>query len=699
MASRNSELVSDLKDKFKASVEHEVWKSFIKNATTDFEFLEGIQWTSTEISALQERGQPATVENEIKPIIDRIKGQYVSQKTRILFKGRNLGADEQHNDTLTALALHIQQQTGYEFEESDMFDDGQACGMGVIESFITYEPDMTPKINFRAENALNIFPDPNSKRYNWNEDAEYICRAKWVSYNEAKELYPDYKEEINSFINSNPVTNDSQTMEKNHLIDERLKRIRIVEVWYKNWSNRKIAIGNFGVKDVTGFRSKESSELKKLYPDVKFHLQPEVKIKVGILVGDCIVEDKDSPYEHNMFPFIPYFVNRRKNGEPYSTVRLLKDPQMEINKRRSKALHLLNTNQAVFEEGSVKDDYELKQEMAKPDGLLKYRKGFKFEINKNIDLAATQIQLQSESKSSIARISGISDESMARHSEIRSGIGLQRKQLMTNIIMLPMFANLRRTRLIIGKHIFELIKQFYNEEKVFSVLDDMNKAKEYALTMDSIASIKEKIYDVIVEEAPDTTTIQEEQLTYLSEFIKGIGLPPNVGVALLPIFFRLSQLKNKDEIIKMLEALQQIPPEKPKMSLSLAWDKLYPEEKASFAQQMGWEDLAQFEMQMQRPPSQEVGKADPEMELNKAQMDLELKQAEHGMKMDMEREKHEIKVATEIDKHDIKMQHMEHQGMQKASQSQMNHDMKMSQAKDQSELKKMMAMKPQRDSE
>lgn len=631
-------ILTDLQDKFKASVESETWKTFITNATNDFEFKEGIQWSTSEIAELAKRGQPATVENEIKPVVDRINGFYTQQKTRIIYKGRNAGKDEESADRLSALALHIQQQTGYEFEEGEMFEDGQGCGFGVIEAFIEYGRDLTPNIKLKAENCLNIFPDPNSKNYNWNEDAEYICRAKWLSFGKAKQLYPKYKDDIEGYINNNPVSNDSQTMERNHLIDIRLKRIRIVEVWYKEWVMRRFAVSADlgGVVEITDWKAKQISELKRL-PDVKFHDSVESKIKIGMFCGDVLLEDKDSPYEHTLFPFIPYFVSRRKNGEPYSVVRMLKDQNMEINKRRSKALHLLNTNQVIFEEGGVRDEDELRTEVAKPDGIIKYRKGFKFEIIKNIELAASQLNLQAESKSSIARVSGIPE---LRSSEVRSGIGKQREQMRDDVGLASIFGNLRRTRLMIGNIILELIKQFYTEEKAFSVLDDMNQAKQFTLSMDEINAIKENSYDVIIEEAPNTTTIQEEQFAYLAELVKGLPIPANVGIALLPIFIRLSQLKNKEEVIKLIEQLQQVPPERPKTSLSLVWAELYPEEKAVFAQMMGLDELAQFEMQAQRPPKQETSKPNPEVELASAQMNMDMEQQKHGLKMQHEHEKH-----------------------------------------------------------
>ena len=68
-------------------------------------------------------------------------------------------------------------------------------------------------------------------------------------------------------------------------------------------------------------------------------------------------------------------------------VRQIIDPQKEINKRRSKALHLLNVNQVIFDEGAVKDKQATAIEMSRPDGMIEKRKGYEFIIDKNTDLS------------------------------------------------------------------------------------------------------------------------------------------------------------------------------------------------------------------------------------------------------------------------------------------------------------------------
>lgn len=587
---KDQEVLNDLIDKFNASLEHPAWQNFAKNAPKDFRYKQGEQWTSTEIKKLNDRGQAATVENEIHPIIERLRGKHKTQKTRTIYRGRNIGPDEQKSNILTDLALHTHQVSDYEFEEGDCFDNGNTCGFGVIETKITFSNDLQPQVIKENTESLDIYPDPQSKRYDWNKDADYITRAKWMPVAKARALYPKFKKQIKALTSeeNTDLWDDREDVKRDNYVDTKNQRVRVMETWWKKYELRKVVFTDDGPKDVTDTKKPDGEVFTQIFP----------KMQKSIWMFNILIENGKSPYDHDLFPFSPYFVYRKKDGEPYSTVRLLEDVQDEINKRRSKALHLLNTNQAIMEEGAVQDDDALRSEMAKPDGLVKFRRGFKFEVDKNVEVAQTQMLFQQESKASIPRISGISDEAMGRRSEIRSGIGLQRKQLMTEIIAVPVFDNLRRTRKMVGRLEYELYKQFYTEEKEFLVTDELGKERQVKLDREGIKAIQEGIYDIIIEEAQDTTTIQDEQFQMIQQAIQGMGLPPAIALAILPMLFQASQLRSKDAIVAKLEQLASAPPsETPKISLNLSWANLTKEEKAAFARLMGQPELAQFELQ------------------------------------------------------------------------------------------------------
>ena len=67
------------------------------------------------------------------------------------------------------------------------------------------------------------------------------------------------------------------------------------------------------------------------------------------------------------------YVDRDNNR--YGFVRELIPLQDEVNKRRSKALHLMSVNQLHYEEGAVDDIERARKEMNRPDGTIKYNPG------------------------------------------------------------------------------------------------------------------------------------------------------------------------------------------------------------------------------------------------------------------------------------------------------------------------------------
>ena len=85
------------------------------------------------------------------------------------------------------------------------------------------------------------------------------------------------------------------------------------------------------------------------------------------------------------------YINRENMR--YGMVRGLISLQDEINKRRSKALHLLSVRQVVAEQGAVQDVDKARREIAKPDGYVEVMPGLKFEVQESSDLASGQFQL------------------------------------------------------------------------------------------------------------------------------------------------------------------------------------------------------------------------------------------------------------------------------------------------------------------
>src|SRR5574341_705020 len=198
----DEELLLYLNQLFQSALDHPTWIEWRREALKCFQYREGEQWSAAELDELKKRGQPDTRNNQIHVTIERMVGQFVQQKTRLAFRGRN-PTDAPLADTYSDLLLFIRQQTGEEFEEREQALDGFTTGFGIAYVGITFDEMYNPKIEVKHKDCFTIFPDPYSRRYDWNEDARFVAEAPWTDLDELIALYPSKKVELTRFVDPN----------------------------------------------------------------------------------------------------------------------------------------------------------------------------------------------------------------------------------------------------------------------------------------------------------------------------------------------------------------------------------------------------------------------------------------------------------------------------------------------------------------
>ena len=82
-----------------------------------------------------------------------------------------------------------------------------------------------------------------------------------------------------------------------------------------------------------------------------------MRIHVALMTEVGLLWFSESPYRHNKFPLTPIWCYRRgRDGAPYGVIRRLKDIQVDVNKRASKALHILSTSKIIMDYDALPDD-------------------------------------------------------------------------------------------------------------------------------------------------------------------------------------------------------------------------------------------------------------------------------------------------------------------------------------------------------
>lgn len=602
---------------FRTSLDHPTWVDFRANGQGDYDYREGNQWDREEKKVLKIRNQAPSVNNQCAVTVSRLVGGFVVRKMKTKFQARTASPEAAATaDVLNDLYRHIKQQNRLEYEERDQFKDGSTCGFGVLKAEVTFDDLFQPQIRlWRILGLDECFPDPWSRRFDWNEDALFINHAKFVDFPTAVELWPDYKDQWNSLASDGTFEGQlvgiEQFTNKNYLdLDDKghPRRVRIIEQWKKHKKREELLIlGEAGkaprVINATDMTRAERKQLEMAGHDVREITRIKDVMHMVQFCGGILLEHKVDPHRTPLFPFIPYYVDRKENGEPFSMIRLARPLQDAINRRESKALHLINTNRATYEKGAISDENKLAEEMAKPDGIIEVNKGFyeKFRIDNNLQLAETQFAMHQSAIADYKRIT-VNPEAMGDKSEVRSGAGIARKQQATEVTIAPIYDDYRRTREITARLVLALIKSYYTEEKVFLVTNDLKQVQTVHLGAKNIAALKTEIYDVAVEEAPDQTTRSQEQLQILGQVLS--SLPVNDPRTLL--FLELSDIANKEETIQVFKQMMTPPPPEPRFSLAIQWDALTTPEKIAWAKKLGMPELMQAEMMAPTKPSNEM---------------------------------------------------------------------------------------------
>ena len=650
-----SKVLTMLDEYFQQALADPSWREAREEMVQCFDYKENRQWTKQELEDLRARGQPATVNNQVKVTIDRIVGQFTQLKTRTVFKPRNGDIDTPVAQAMTDIYSYIRQSSGLDFEERDVVEDGATGGFGVFETCIEGSDDdpLGQEVIVRAEDCFNIFPDPRSRRYDWNIDARYICRAKWVDQDYAKEMYPKKKGQIGSLFTDSGTSQlaDIDALRGEAYVDYKRDRVRLIEVQYKESEQvKKYVFSDGKIMEDDDVDAKLLAMADQAGITYETKEDREDYICIGVFCSGILFEHGRS--KRKRYSFDPYFVNRKKSGAPYSMITTAIPIQDAINKRESKALALLTLNQTKAEKGAVADIPEWQSQNAKPDGFLEIEEGFfdKVQIDKNLELAQSQNQMHQQSKQDFRLVTGVNPDALGEKSEVRSGVGIQRKVAMTGLVIAPIFDNFRRTRECLAKTIHDAVCIAYTAQKILTITDNPKESRAITLSNETLEGVKQTKYDIIISEDQDFDTVQEQQQEIISRALPQLL---QFGPEWAEFLIEMSSIREKGAMLAKIKEMRQAAPKKDhNISYTAQLDRLSIVEKVFLYQEMGMPPQMIQAMMQQSPPPTQI------LDQQAQQMDAQGKAQAEQAKLQAEGIRQQGQIATEQHKHGLEQAKM-----------------------------------------
>lgn len=521
-----------------------------------FQFYDGEQWTPGEKDEILERGQQPTVINTIKPTVDMVCSVETERRCDIQVCGRE-ESDDNKASLLTALLKHVFDVCNFDYYHSICFKEACIGGRSWVECSIYTDERGKDMVKVDHVPWENVYLDPYSRKPDAS-DARFIIKVKWVDRDVLKKLFPDKADEIDSTFDDDykgqeyEAQMEASDRGQEFYYDPKTQRVKICECYYTVPEKRKVRILN----EQNG-KTTEKEIFKQAVHYVIF--------SDDIILKGSATEDSanKNPLGIDCFPLIPIYCMRDRNGRPMGIVRGLIDIQDQINKLNSKFLWSVATNRVIIEEGAVRDEALLHEEMQKPDGLAilndgglsklriddKYRDLSYMSNHLNFLLATEQ------------RISGINDSMLGmggtnERSGIMQSTRISQGAAMQTTILENMYFSKQRIALVL----LRLIGKFYTDYRVVRVTQPNGLTDNFEFNLPGrdkngnpviLNKIEDTLYyDVILKKVPPFNSIRDRQLTIFAEVLKSGVIPAPIAAKMM---LSLADVPKKEDLILELE--------------------------------------------------------------------------------------------------------------------------------------------------
>lgn len=594
----------------------------------DHKFYDGDQWEEDDAAELKERGQKATVFNQVKPTCDWIIG--TEKRTRIDYQVLPRGKEDRPlAETKTKILKYVSDVNKEQFHRSRAFEDAVKSGVGWLEAGVKSDIEDEP-VFVRWEDWRNIWWDTLHVEPDYS-DARYLFRSKWVDFDVAASMFPErvnvvklavqkddlYWQEEDQQIDVDPVEGEAgfalELSGDTGVTTWARNRVRLIEAWYKEPMRGLVMKGReIGTLNGVMYDPKNQNHVMLVNEGLaSTHDAVRMGIRVMIFCSRGILFDGPTPYNHNRFPFIPIWAHRKKtDNSPYGVIRQLRDPQEDLNKRRSKALHILNTRQVVADENATDDWDDIKQEVDRPDGLIRLKPGTRFDFQTDTQLANEHVMLMNQDAEYIERVGGVNDEMMGRQTNAISGRAIQARQDLGTTLTMTMFDNLRLAFQLVGEVKLSLVEQFYSEEKVIRIQGAPNQWDFEELnyqdpeTGEVLNDITASQADFVIDQQNFTANMRQAAFEQLMSMME--KLPPEVSMNLLDIVVDMSDVPLKEILVQRIREItgQKDPSRDPEDPEIVAQEQAKAEQQAREQQLL--EAIQQLEMRLKAAQAEKL---------------------------------------------------------------------------------------------
>lgn len=586
----------------------------------DEDYQDHMQWRPEDARELMDRGQAPVVFNEGRQTIEWICGteKRLRKDYKVLPRERD---DEAMAEVKTKLIKYTDDVNMTQWHRSRAFRQSVTAGLSWLEEGVNRDPERE-LIYSGWEDWRNVYRDSHSRNLDYNVDARYLFRRRVVDLDYGVALLPQSRDHLLAMAGRHDdldpegiwymgeqLTNASETewgtaasifgarasniARSGYYDNSRRRAVELLECWYRVPEQVSVFADGMLAGKVFNFADplhvqERTVGAARMYDSVKF------RMRVQICTRDAPCLDMPSPFRHNRFLMVPLWGYRRaRDGLAYGAWRGMRDIQDDLNKRRSKALYALSVNRVIMDKGAVDDIDDLREEAARPDGIIikNLNKDLKFDTNMgdfqaNVELAAQDAQL-------IRNAGGVTEENLGRNTNASSGKAILAKQDQGSLTTSEFFDNLLLAIRQAGQLRLSHIEQFYTEEKVVRIVGEGQRPIEWLTINQMDPTTGEILNDITAREADFIVDAQDYRSSMAQAALEQMfGLlgqiatyAPQVVLSVLDLVVESADIQGKEEWVARIRKMNgQRDPSKPPTPDELQMEKVTAEKQAEAEQ-------------------------------------------------------------------------------------------------------------------
>ena len=317
------------------------WAPYWDKMEVYYDNLSGDMWTPDEKLLFKRKKKAPVVINDLKPAERTILGLFIQNKYDVKFAPREQAQDI--SDVLQRLYAWTAYSQDWAHKDIDTVRQAWCGGVGYQEVYMKVTPGEEPVMITSNVNPFSIAWDPESRDLINREDADFVDRDTWVSFNDLTELFPDKVTNVDRL--STQGANGYQQAKtyadrSGEWYDSKNNRYKVTERYYKVRKRQWSATGAQGSKPI------QDPQNRAQYEEAGSHIHskseeflylaiicPAWKIDQYLYNGEYHCQPRDLFSGKIIYPFVE-LIAESINGVPFGFVQHL----VQINRLKNSAV-------------------------------------------------------------------------------------------------------------------------------------------------------------------------------------------------------------------------------------------------------------------------------------------------------------------------------------------------------------------------